>query len=195
MRSHPRHLIRSADSSPAHLLRLNAVVIALVMTLATPSSATAQKIAISAHENAPDSVAFIVPRERYDVANAKVRSRDKSVTLLLTDTTLVLQLSQRGMDRVEREVSEPKTDGVGAWLMARVLGAGVTGLLDHGIAYRLSALRGARADGSRLILEDREGHRVFEHVEVNGAHLLEDLPPDDARRFAADVNRAIRRIR
>jgi hypothetical protein len=187
--------IRAELSIPARRVWWNAAVFGLAMTFAASSSASAQKISVSAHENAPDSVAFIVPREQYDVANAKVRSRDKTVTLLLTDTTLVLQLSQRGMDRVRSEVSEPKTDGVGAWLAARVLGAGVAGLLDHGIAYRLSALRGARAEGSRLVLEDRDGHRVFEDIEVNGTQLLEDLPPDDARRFAADVNRAIRRQR
>jgi hypothetical protein len=192
MRTHPGNPNRSALSLRARLMRANATPLVLAMTLAAATPARAQKISISAHENAPDSVSFIVPREQYDVANAKVRSRDKSVTLLLTDTTLVLQLSQRGMDRVRSEVSQPKTDGVGAWLVARVLGAGVAGLLDHGIAYRLSALRSARAEGSRLVLEDRDGHRVFENVEVNGTQLLEDLPPDDARRFAADVNRAIR---
>ncbi|HEV7990905.1 MAG TPA: hypothetical protein VGP25_03725 [Gemmatimonadaceae bacterium] len=167
------------------------------MSLIAVDSVHAQKkISISVHEDAPDSVTFIVPREQYDVANAKVRSRDRSVTLLLTDTTLVLQLSQRGMDRVETGVSEAKSDaGLGARLVARMFGAGLTELLDHGIAYRLSALRSARADGHRLVLEDHAGHRVFENVEVNGTHLLEDLEPRDAERFAESVNRALKRVR
>jgi hypothetical protein len=195
MPSHAGHPSRAAEFLPSRLLRLNASLLGLVMTLAVASEGRAQKISVSVNESSPDSVEFIVPREQYDVANAKVRSRDKSVILLLTDTTLVLQLSQRGMDRLESEVSRPKSDGVGAWLFARMLGAGVTGLLDHGIAYRLSALRGARADGTRLVLEDLHGHRVFENVEVNGTYMLEDLPHDDARRFADDVNRAIGRLR
>ena len=63
------------------------------------------------------------------------------------------------------------------------------------MAYRLSALRGARVDDGRLILEDTAGNRVFENVEVNNTRLLEDLPARDAERFAAAVNRAIRRLR
>lgn len=196
MTSHSGNPANAVVSIPARLVRLNATVLGLVMSLAVARGAQAQKVSISVHEDAPDSVSFIVPREQYDVANAKVRSRDKSVTLLLTDTTLVLQLSQRGMDRLETGVSEAKhDDGLATRLVARVLGAGLTEFLDHGIAYRLTALRSARADGSRLVLEDLKGNRVFEKVEVNGTHMLEDLPPDDARRFAADVNRAIGRLR
>jgi hypothetical protein len=195
MPTHSGNPFTALVSIPTHALRPNAMLLGLAMTLAAATSAGAQTISISAHEDAPDSVAFIVPREQYDVANAKVRSRDKTVTLLLTDTTLVLQLSQRGMDRVESGVSEAKHDGgLGARLVARMLGAGLTEFLDHGIAYKLSALRSARAEGSRLVLEDRNGHRVFENVEVNHTRFLEELPPDDARRFAADVNRAIRKL-
>jgi hypothetical protein len=69
--------------------------------------------------------------------------------------------------------------------------AGVSGILDHGVAYRVSALRRARAEGSRLVLEDREGKPVFAGVEINGRHPMDDFPPEDARRFADAVNRAI----
>ena len=162
--------------------------------LGTASVAQAQ-ISVSMHENVPDSIACIVPRQQYDVANAKVRSRDRNVTLLLTDTTLVLQLSQRGMDHIEEKMRNASDGGLTTKLLARMLGAGVAQLLDHGIAYRLSALREARSEGSRLVLEDRDGHHVFENVEINGTHLLEDLPAADAQRFADDVNHAIRRLR
>jgi hypothetical protein len=196
MRTPSRYPSNAAMSIPTRWARIHALTVgtALTLSLAAASDARAQ-VSISVHENAPDSVAFIVPRERYDVAEAKVRSRDKSVALLLMDTTLVLQLSQRDMDKLDTAVRDPKADGIAARLVARIVGASVSELLDHGVAYRLRALRSARADGNRLILEDRNGKRVFENVEVNGAHFLEDLPPDDARRFAADVNRAIRRLR
>ena len=196
MPSHSGNPSNEVVSIPARVLRWNATLLGIAMSLVAAGGLQAQKISVSIHESAPDSVSFLVPREQYDVADAKVRSRDKSVALLLTDTTLVLQLSQRGMDRIETGVSDSKSEGgLASRMVARMLGAGLSEFLDHGIAYRLSALRSARADGNRLVLEDRDGHRVFENVEVNGTHLLEDLPPDDARRFADDVNRAIRRLR
>jgi hypothetical protein len=65
-------------------------------------------------------------------------------------------------------------------------------MFDHGIAYRLSALGSARADGSRLVLEDRAGKRVFDQVELNGRNVMDDFSPAEAERFAAAVNRAIR---
>ncbi|MEO8563278.1 MAG: hypothetical protein ABI601_14435 [bacterium] len=194
MRTHSGNPSDAVESIPTRWSLSHAALgLALTLSLVFVSDAGAQQVSISVHESA-DSAAFIVPRAQYDIANAKVRSRDKSVALLLTDTTLVLQLTQRGMDRMDAEIRDSKGDGIGARFVARMLSAGVTGLLDHGVAYRLRSLRSARADGNRLILEDRDGHRVFENVEVNHSQLLEDLEPDEARRFAADVNRAIRRL-
>jgi hypothetical protein len=65
-------------------------------------------------------------------------------------------------------------------------------MLDHAIAYRLSALRSARVEGSRLVLEDLGGHRVFDQVELNGRQVMDDFSPAEAERFAAAVNRALR---
>ena len=113
--------IVSAQSILVRGARRNAAIVGVLMSLLAVNVLQAQKISVSVHEDAPDSVAFIVPRQEYDVANAKVRSRDKTVSLLLTDTTLVLQLSQRGMDRVETEVSEAKREeGLAARMVARM---------------------------------------------------------------------------
>jgi hypothetical protein len=78
------------------------------------------------------------------------------VALLLTDTTVVLQLTDRGLNQMRTQLSED-AQGTSGGVLARMLGAGLGELLDHGIAYRLSALRGARADGGRLVLEDHGG--------------------------------------
>jgi hypothetical protein len=149
---------------------------------------------VSIRADAPDSVSWIVRRQPPDLAEAALRSRDRHVALLLTDTTLVLQLTDLGLDHItDRMDDEP--GGLGARLVARMLGAGITGLLDHGIAYRLSALRAARREGSALVLEDRDGHHLFEDVEINGRHVMNDFPAADAERFAAAVNRAVRQQR
>jgi hypothetical protein len=139
-----------------------------------------------------DSVSWITRRTPLEESVAMVRTRERDVAVLLMDSTVVLQFTDAGLRRVKDGTdSSQRHDG----LVARMLGAAVAELLDHGIAYRLSALRGARAEGSRLVLEDREGHRVFEDVEVNGHHPMEEFDPRELDRFAATLDRAIRQRR
>jgi hypothetical protein len=137
-----------------------------------------------------DSLAWIVPRQSRISADAALRTQDRRVVLLLRDSALVLQLTNRGMDEM-LEDGDSASHGVGGRILASMIRAGVSGILDHGVAYRVSALRRARAEGSRLVLEDREGKPVFAGVEINGRHPMDDFPPEDARRFADAVNRAI----
>ncbi len=141
---------------------------------------------------ASDSVSWIAPRESLLAANAVLRTRDRQVALLLTDTTLVLQLTDHGLSHISQGMGDGKT-GRGDRILGRILAAGVAELLDHGIAYQLSALRSARAEGIRLVLEDRRGNRVFATTEVNGRRVMEDFSPAEAERFAATIRSAIRR--
>jgi hypothetical protein len=126
---------------------------------------------------------------------ATLRNRDRSVAVLLNDTTIVLQLTDRGLDRIGQDIENDSTKGVGSRILARMLGAGVVGLLDHGVAHRLSALRQARVEGTRLVLENQQGERVFADVDVNGRRVMDDFAPAEAERFAAAVNLAIRHQR
>lgn len=140
-----------------------------------------------------DSASWVVPRQPLAAAAAVLRTRDRHTALLLTDTTLVLQLTNGGRYHVSNAVSgEPAQSTVGR-VFSRMLGAGLFELLEHGIAIRLSALREARAEGTRLVLEDRQGNRVFDSVEFNDRNVMDDFSPAEAERFAAEVNRAIRK--
>ena len=174
--------------------RLRTLAAANALLLAAAAPATAQ-LQVSARVPAPDSVAWVVAREPLGVADATLRNRDRTVAVLLNDTTIVLQLTDRGLDRISHDIENDSTNGVGGRLLARILGAGVVGLLDHGIAHHLSALRAARVEGTRLVLENREGKRVFADVDVNGRRVMDDFSPAEAERFAAAVNDAIRRQR
>jgi hypothetical protein len=167
---------------------LVALVAAALVLAARPAAGQSQ---ITLRGEAADSVSWVVRRQPLDQADAALRTRDRHVALLLTDTAVVLQFTERGLDHVRDQLDE-EASGVGARLLARVLGAGISGLLDHGIAYRLSALRAARAEGGRLVLEDHGGGRVFAGTEVNGRHVMDDFSPAEAERFAAVLNRAIR---
>ena len=115
-----------------------------------------------------------------------------TVAVLLMDSTLVLQLTDLGLDEMSDDVARESSDKTGGRFLARMIGAALTGMFDHGVAYRLSALRSARAEGSRLLLEDLAGHPVFDRVEMNGRQVMEEFTPAEAERFAAAVNRALR---
>jgi hypothetical protein len=143
-----------------------------------------------------DSTSWLTRRLPAGVADATLRTRGREVEMLLTDTALVLQMTDRGLRRMKEGVDDDASrQSAGARIFAKMIGAGLGEMFDHGIGYRLSALREARADGDRLVLLDLEGKRVFDEVEINGRNALEDLSPAEARWFANEVNRAIRRRR
>ena len=164
------------------------IAFASLLLGAAPRSSAQTSISV----HAPDSVSWVVPRQPLGVAEATLRTIDRGVAVLLMDTTLVLQLTDRGLDRMSDDVAREPATGTGGRILARMIGAALTGMFDHGIAYRLSALRSARADGSRLVLEDAGGHRVFDQVEMNGRQVMDDFAPAEVERFAAAINRALR---
>lgn len=73
-----------------------------------------------------------------------MRTRDAQAVMLLTDTTLVPQLTDEGLSRMNASVRD-------------------------------SALRGARVEDTRLMLEDLTGRRVFDRVEFNGRDVMNVL--------------------
>lgn len=168
------------------MLRMSVLVAALMA--AAPLAASAQ----SGHTvsvNASDSVSFIVPRRAPGEGEAALRTRDRKVALVLRDSVVVLQLTDHGMEHLFDDDTTKRSGGEA--IFARMMKAGVEGLMDHGVAYRLSALRTAYADGSRLVLEDRTGKHVFEDTSYNGNHPMQDFAPADAERFARVVKQAI----
>ncbi|HEU4557220.1 MAG TPA: hypothetical protein VFS20_05200 [Longimicrobium sp.] len=170
------------------------VVAAAPLLLAAAPAAAQRSVSMKAET---DSTARIVPRVPLSYADASLRTRDRQVALLLTDTDLVLQLTDRGLSGVRSDIrrGDGEQEGLGSRILAHVLSAGVGEFLNHGIAAPLSTLRRARVDGSRLVIENRDGEDLFAEVEVNGKQPMEEFSPDEARRFADAVNRAIRQHR
>jgi hypothetical protein len=160
---------------------------AVLLTASVPAYAQKDH-AMNVH--AADSMSFIVSRRAASDAEPSVQTRDRRVSLILRDTVIVLQLTDRGMTQMF-EGDTNTSSGVGEAIFARMVRAGVSGLMDHGIAYRLSALRRAYVDGNALVLEDRAGTHIFEDTSYNGHHPMQDFKADEAERFAAAVQRAI----
>ena len=113
--------------------------------------------------------------------------------MLLMDTTLVLQFTDKGLSQMTAKIRDSVPQDIGNRFLARIVGSALSEMFDHGIAYNLRGLRGARVEGNRLVLEDLAGKRVFDRVEFNGRDVMDDFSPAEASRFAAAVNRALGR--
>lgn len=159
---------------------------ALIVLAALPASAQSR---VRMDGGSSDSASFVVPRRAPASAEPAISTRDQRVALVLRDTVVIMQLTDTGMARLFD--GDTATRGSGAALFARMARASISVLMDHGIAYRISALSSARAEGSRLVLEDRAGKHVFEDTSYNGHHPMTDFSPADAARFASAVQRAI----
>lgn len=159
-----------------------------ILLLAAPLSAQSS---VSVTVNSDSS--WVVPRVPLERAATSLRTRDAQAAMLLMDTTLVLQFTDEGLAKMNAGIRDSAPQDFAHRLIARMAGAALGEMFDHGIAYDLRTLRGARVEGNRLVLENLAGKRVFEHVELNGHDVMDDFSHAEATRFAAAVNRAIRR--
>ena len=148
----------------------------------------------AAQRDRDDSDARVVSRQPLRRAQSAIETRNGQVALLLVDRTLVMQLTDRGLDRVERDMDDDARKETGfARFVVGVVRSGVRNLLDHGIEYPLSELRDARYENGRIVLIDRQGKQIFENVQVNDMEVMESFSPAEARAFVARVNQARRR--
>ena len=197
---HTTSVARTGRNLLAASLTLGALALALV--LATPLRAqtpadSGGRFSVSVDD---DSVARIVPRQPARRAAYAITTRSGGATLLLMDTTIVLQLTDRGLSSMQESADSSSraaqaADSTKGGLFARVIAGAVLGairpMLDHGIEYRLRDLGNARlAAGGRLVLERASGREAFGHVIVDGRDVMEDFAPADAKAFAARVRTA-----
>jgi hypothetical protein len=169
--------------------------LALAFALLAAASAGAQDSAtmhVTVH--VPDSVAHVIDREQAAHARFAIVSRDGQAALLLMDTTIVAQMTDRGLARINaRETTDTIKNAVNRVFARMALGALVP-LFDHGIAYHLRDLADARYADGRLQILRANGEEVFHDVEIGKGPLMESFRPDDAKAFAARARVARARL-
>jgi hypothetical protein len=138
----------------------------------------------------PDSVAHIVDRETVTKARFTIFSRDGQAALLLMDTTIVAQLTDRGLARMNSKEATDTIKGTANRLFARMALGALAPLFDHGIAYHLRDLADARYADGRLQLVRANGEEVFSNTEIGHGPLMESFYPEDAKVFAARARAA-----
>jgi hypothetical protein len=163
--------------------------IALALALAAPLRAQ-QSGSMHVNVHVPDSIAHVVDREASDQARFAIVSRDGSATLLLMDTTIVAQMTDRGLARMNSREATDTIQGLGNRLVARMVLGALQPLFDHGVAYHLRDMADARYADGRLQILRANGEEVFRDSQIGREPLMESFTPGDAKAFAKRAREA-----
>jgi hypothetical protein len=134
-----------------------------------------------------DSAAQVVDRVTPDRARFAIVSENGDAALLLMDTTIVAQMTDRGLAHMKSQDANDTTKSAVSKMFARMTLAALGSLFDHGIAYHLRDLTDAKYADGRLQLKGANGEEIFGDVEINKAPLMESFRAEDAKAFAAKV--------
>ena len=131
--------------------------------------------------------------DRHDPDDARlaISTERDEVTLLLTDREVVLQLSDRTMRKVRRELREARDeqDNALASAIATVVTNAVGELLDHSFICRIRDLREATYEDGHLVLIGRHGTVVFGNDNGCDPDGLEGFSEKDALKFVSEFRR------
>jgi len=172
-----------------------------VLSLVSAQDAAAQRTERSGIEIgnlSEDSPARMGPRRDAREARLAINSTNDAVSLLLTGDVVALQLSERTLRQVTREMADDAADEDDGF-MARMIGdavrSSVSNMLRRSIEYPVRDLRSVEYLGGRLVFTTEEGEQIFEDVEVNDAKMAESFSPADARAFVREFQAVKARTR
>ena len=175
-----------------------------VAAVGVPADATAQAhgSARSRASTLPsDSAVKLVPRYPMRGSDALI-SRDGLTALVLTDRSLILQLTYEGVDHVTRRAQEAEREAERdakpepiARAVAAMVGGLVRTLADRGLEYDLRDLADAGFTNRRVVLRRLSGDTLFGDFEIQGRQAMEGFDPAEARAFTARVRATAERVR
>ena len=165
------------------LHRLSAPALVLGLALAT-NSAPARAMSISM---SGDHVRWSRHHDPSD-ARLAITTEDGKVTLLLTDRDVAVQLSERQVHRVRRELRDKKEEQdnpLGMAIVAAVVGT-VQELIDDSFACCVHDLRDVWYEDGRLRFTARNGEPVFGDVDLCDTDVMASFSERDAQRFVRE---------
>ena len=172
--------------SRTSILAIGLLAASTITTSALAQDSTSMHVSV----NVPDSIAHVVDRVTAGQARFAIFSRDGQAALLLMDTTIVAQMTDRGLARMNSKEATDTIKGTANRLFARMALGALAPLFDHGVAYHLRDLADARYADGRLQLLRANGEEVFSNTEIGHGPLMESFYPEDAKVFAARARTA-----
>jgi hypothetical protein len=138
---------------------------------------------------------------RHDLARARfaILTEDRAAALVLTRHVVAVQLGDRVLRDLDREIARERDkddeDGLLASIIKGAVLGGVRELLDHSLACPVEDLRDVRYRDGRLILITEDGERIFEDLDINDHNVLEGFSEPDAQAFVREFRRVKERSR
>jgi hypothetical protein len=131
-----------------------------------------------------------VDRPKATDARFSIVSRDGLAALLLMDTTIVAQMTDRGLAKMNSKEATDTISGVMNRMIARMALGALAPIFDHGVAYHLRDLGDARYANGTLLLLRKNGDEVFKNTELGHGPLMKSFAPADAKQFAKRAKEA-----
>jgi hypothetical protein len=165
-------------------------VLALSALLLLPAyQAAAQRhghhIEINDDDHDSDSPARPGPRHDLRAARFAMTTTDDVATLLLTRHVLALQLTERGLSDIGRDMDDDDDEDAGfiGRFVSSVVKSSVRSVLRHSLEIPIDDVRSVDYRGGRLVITTEDGGRVFDQVEVNDTEVMERFSRRDAEQF------------
>lgn len=131
------------------------------------------------------------PRHDQSRARFAMLTGNRGAELLLTRRVVALQLSDRTLRKLDRELARDRDrdEGVIAGAIKGAVLGSVRALLDHSVECPLDELRDVRYRSGRLELITMDGDRVLDDLKIDDQPVLESFSPADARAFVHEFRR------
>jgi len=167
------------------VLGLSAALVLPALTATSPAQACRHGFNLSG-----DHVRFADHQNLSDARYA-ITTEDGKVTLVLTDDDVAIQLSDRTLHRVQRELQdkEEEDDNFLASIIKTVVIGTVGEIIDHSFACPVRKLRDVSYQDGRLVLIDKNGSHVFADADIDDSDVLASFSEKDARNFVREFHR------
>lgn len=130
-------------------------------------------------------------RMRHSDALRAITTREGSVDLMLTNTDLLIQFSDKGLSRISEEINEDPDESHFASVIKSMVSSGVRTFLDRAMSIPLYEISEISYNDGKLLIRNREGQLIFEDLEIDGSYVMADFSRRNARRFVEDAERLL----
>lgn len=139
-----------------------------------------------------------VPRHDPRDARLAITTQQGEATLVLTDRVVAVQLSDRTLRKVKRDLRKEQCEDddnvIASAIKTAVVGA-VEAFLDRSAEVSVRDVRDVSLRDGRLVFTTEKGGEIFDQIDVNDDEVTSGFSERDARAFVQEFRLVKARIR